>query len=59
MKKALTDSEYTPEETAKRAEEIIRRAFAMPHTPRKAITPQTTRGQAQRKRRSKASPRSR
>jgi len=51
--------EYRPEEIAKRAEEIIRRSFAMPHTPRKAVKPATPRGHAQRRRRLKDAPRSR
>lgn len=46
--------DYTAEEAAKRAEEIIRRSFAMPHVPRKAVQPKTTRGTAQRRRRAKA-----
>lgn len=49
--KKQTD-EYTSEETAKRAEDIIRRSFSMPHTPRKAVAPKTIRGNAQRRRRS-------
>lgn len=52
------DAEYSDAEVAKRAEEAIRRSFAMPHTPRKAIAPQTTRGEAQRKRRATSSPKS-
>ncbi|HWE76150.1 MAG TPA: hypothetical protein VG328_23520 [Stellaceae bacterium] len=47
--------QYTDLESAKRAEEAIRRSFAMPHKPRKAIVPATTRGTAQRQRRSKGS----
>lgn len=47
------------EEAAKRAEDAIRRSFAMPHKPRKVIAPATTQGEAQRKRRAKGSPKSR
>jgi hypothetical protein len=53
------EPEYSDEEAAKRAEEAIRRSFATPHKPRKVIAPATTRGDAQRKRRAKGSPKSR
>ena len=37
---------YTPEETAKRAEEAIRRSFATPHKPRKSVVGTTPRAKA-------------
>jgi len=50
--------EYSDVEAAKRAEEAIRRAFAMPHKPRKAVVSKTPRAKAQQKRRAKGSPKS-
>jgi hypothetical protein len=50
--------EYSDAKTAKRAEDAIRRSFAMPHKPRKVIAPATTQGVAQRKRRATSSPKS-
>lgn len=55
---ARPKQEYSEEDAAKRAEEAIRHAFGMHHTPRKAVIPHTTRGEAQRKRRAKDSPKS-
>ena len=51
MKKA--DSEFTPEETAKRAEEAIRRSFAKPHTPHKSLIGTTPRAKAMARRKAK------
>lgn len=48
-------AEYSDAEAEKRAEEAIRRSFAMPHKPRKAISPATAKGEAQRKRRASTS----
>jgi len=56
MKRAR--EEYTDEEAAKRAEEAIRRSFAMPHKPRKVVIGTTPRARAQQKRRAKGSPKS-
>lgn len=50
--------QYSDEEAAKRAEDAIRRSFAMPHTPRKATGGKTPAARAQTQRRAKGSPKS-
>ncbi len=57
--KKQTD-EYSTEEAAKRAEEAIRRSFAMPHKPHKSLVGTTPRAKAmaRRKAAAKGSPRS-
>jgi len=56
---AKAKDEFTPEETARRAEELIRRSFAIPHKPRKLFEGTTPRAKAlARRKRAKGSPRS-
>jgi hypothetical protein len=52
-------ADFSDEEAAKRAEEAIRRSFAMQHKPRKVIAGNTPQARAQRERRAKGSPKSR
>lgn len=58
MAKKAAEPEYTDEQIAQRAEDAIRRSFAMPHTPRKAIVTKTPAASAQAQRRAKGSPKS-
>jgi hypothetical protein len=56
--KKTTDDEYSDQEAAKRAEEAIRRSFAMPHTPHKSLVGTTPRAKAMARRKAKGSPKS-
>jgi hypothetical protein len=57
MKERKTVEEYSDQETARRAEEAIRRSFAMPHVPHKALVGTTPRARAAAKRKpTKGSP---
>jgi hypothetical protein len=38
--------EYTPEEAARRTDELVRRAFALPHNPLKQVVGTTPRAKA-------------
>jgi hypothetical protein len=59
LSRGKSESDYTPEETAKRAEDTIRRMFAAPHKPRKSIASDTPQARAQKMRRAKGSRKSR
>jgi hypothetical protein len=53
------DEQYSPEEAAQRMDELVRRAFALPHKPRKQFEGTTGRAKAMARRKAaKSSPRS-
>ena len=54
-----SNEEYSPEEAARRMDELVRRAFALPHKPRKQFEGTTERAKVMARRKAaKGSPRS-
>ncbi len=59
MKGSKNEDHYSPEEAARRMDELVRRAFALPHKPRKQFEGTTPRAKSMaRAKAAKGSPRS-
>lgn len=59
MAKITSNSDYSPEEAARRMDELVRRAFALPHKPLKQFVGTTARAKTlARRKAAKGSPKS-